>query len=506
MQNPPASTLGRRVEPHDPLYPTLATGFNQRFVGAPRYVQVCATAEQVREAVQAARTHEPPLRITVRSGGHCYEGFVTSGNAGVIIDISPLNRVYQQEGEYCVEAGCALWTVYNTLAREYGVTLPAGSCYSVGAGGHILGGGYGLLAREYGLTVDWLSAVELVRVRADNTVEIIRVGRDSTGEEADIFWGHLGGGGGNFGIVTRYFFQQLPPTPASAFLATMAWDWPATPAERLAFKPVFTAIVEQYGRFFAAHSAPDSPYRQLFALLHLNHYQVGQLTLTVQYTGMQTELVDHFLAEMAAAGGEPVAQRVMSGPYPPVPHTESGRRMPWLEATQTLNGSGANQRGKYKSAYMRKPFPARQLEVLWHYLGELPCPTSQALVQVDSYGGVVNQVAPAATAVPQRSSILKLQYQLYWPDAAQDTECLTWLWELYEAMYGPHGPSPDDVLDGCYVNYPDVDLANWQYLYYKDNYARLQRSKRAADPLNVFHHAQAIELPAASGVKARQAL
>ena len=62
-------------------------------------------------------------------------------------------------------------------------------------------------------------------------------------------------------------------------------------------------------------------------------------------------------------------------------------------------------------------------------------------------------------------------------------------------MYGPQGPWPDDVFDGCYVNYPDSDLVDWQYLYYKESYPRLQKAKREWDPCNVFHHHQSVELP-----------
>jgi FAD/FMN-containing dehydrogenase len=85
-------------------------------------------------------------RVTVRGGGHCYEGFVTDPPYGAIVDLSPMHGVYRDDtmgGAFCVEGGATLWNVYTALYKEYGVTIPGGSCYSVGAGGHIVGGGYG---------------------------------------------------------------------------------------------------------------------------------------------------------------------------------------------------------------------------------------------------------------------------------------------------------------------------------------------------------------------------
>ena len=65
-------------------------------------------------------------------------------------------------GWYFIDGGATLWNVYRRFFVEHGVTLPGGSCATVGAGGHITGGGYGLLSRLHGLTVDWLSAVDVV--------------------------------------------------------------------------------------------------------------------------------------------------------------------------------------------------------------------------------------------------------------------------------------------------------------------------------------------------------
>jgi FAD/FMN-containing dehydrogenase len=61
-------------------------------------------------------------------------------------------------------------------------------------------------------------------------------------------------------------------------------------------------------------------------------------------------------------------------------------------------------------------------------------------------------------------------------------------------MYGPRGPHPDGTMDGCYVNYPDMDLKDWEHLYYLENYPRLQNVKAEWDPHNIFHHGQSVRV------------
>jgi len=80
------------VPPDDPRYQTLIRGFNLRWVGAPAFIQVCNDTPDVVSTVQNAVDHG--LRITVRSGGHCYENFAVGNDGGVIVDMAPMNRVY----------------------------------------------------------------------------------------------------------------------------------------------------------------------------------------------------------------------------------------------------------------------------------------------------------------------------------------------------------------------------------------------------------------------------
>lgn len=484
---------GSRVSKTDPRYPTLVQGFNPRWIASPDHVQVCGDTKQVVKAVEEARRQGQ--RITVRSGGHCYEDFVCENEGGVLIDLSPMNGVYREGSSnlYCVEGGATLWNVYNALYREFGLTLPGGSCYSVGAGGHFTGGGYGLLSRMHGLTADYLAAVELVRVNDQAKAEVVKVRLDSEDTfEKNVAWAHTGGGGGNFGIVTRFWFEDPPPAPEVVLLSSLAWNWSELNEES------FAGLVERFGEFFAEHSEPDSEFAPLFALLHLtqNYPPGGQISLTTQFAGDDLALLEEFESSIKNELPEPATQRAPTGHHAIASPTGTVRTLPWLFATQQLDGATPNQRGKYKSAYMNEPFPAAQIKTMWEFLGEKPNKEAvQALLQVDSYGCQVNAVTPDKTAVAQRSSVMKLQYQTYWHEPSKDTGNLEWIRDFYGEMYGPQGPYPDGTMDGCFVNYPDVDLEDWQYLYYKDNYERLQKAKKECDPLDVFHHQQSIELP-----------
>jgi hypothetical protein len=210
-----------------------------------------------------------------------------------------------------------------------------------------------------------------------------------------------------------------------------------------------------------------------------------------------------------------------------LPASDAAQHVTYLEALQTLNGSGPNQFGKYKSAYMKKPFPADQTEAIYRWLNTTPpglpaADMSQSLLQVDSYGGAVNRRSAESTAVPQRSSILKLQYQTYWINASKPGEShlqpysdqaaahLQWLNGFYRDVYAEYGGTPDPArdrtgtVDGAYYNYPDIDLGSHErgdadqalWLYFLENLRRNPRNlvkvKQRWDPENYFHHAQSI--------------
>ncbi|MEV4627340.1 FAD-binding protein [Micromonospora sp. NPDC049523] len=509
------------VRPADPRYPELVTGNNQRWVARPAYVVLPTSTAQVVAAVQAAV--DAGRRISVRSGGHCYEDFVYHRDAQVIVDLSELRDIHYERryGAFSVAPGATLLEVYRTLLRRWGVTIPGGSCYSVGAGGHIVGGGYGFLSRRHGLTVDHLYGVEVVVVDAAGRARSVVATRDDT--DNDLWWAHTGGGGGNFGIVTRYLLRSpgasgtspesaLPRPPSTVLLRATGLDWAGLDEER------FVRLVANYGRWHEANSAPDSPATALSAVLALNHRAAGGNALLAQVDGDARDaagLLDGFFAAVldgvldgAARTGEPTTPLGHLGPMPALAQP---RHWPWLHATAYL---GTNtpaltdplQRGAHKAAYLRRSLPAGASRVLFRQLTMAGPANPRAGAVLFSHGGRVNAVAPAATAVAQRDSVLKLLVQSFWSEAADDEPQLGWVRDTYRQLFADTGgvPVPNELTDGCYINYPDGDLGDerwngsgvgWQTLYYKDNYRRLQQVKARWDPTDVFRHAQSVRLP-----------
>ncbi len=514
---------GETILPGDARFPALSRGFNQRWIADPDYVRMLSSTDDTVSALQEVLDNpedDESRRVTVRSGGHCYEDFVCGTDVKAIFDISPMHGVYWDDevGAYCVEAGATNWHVYSHLYPATGKTLPGGSCYSVGIGGHIPGGGFGLLSRHHGLTVDYLYGVEVVVADHNRMARRVRATVDDHDpHHRDLVWAHAGGGGGNFGILTKLWFRDLPEPPKFVLLCGRSWKW-----DDFTDKAEFRALLDAYAEYFRDHQDPSHAGGRLFGLLKLNHKSNGEIALTAQVDCEDPDDEhDHgkvAMAEFLAKVDDAITPASMeqqrgTGDHPAVKGAKTPRVMPWLTATQTLNSSGENSRGKYKSAHIRKPFTDTQIDAMWAYLTNANeewegYTNPRAVIQIDSYGSKINEVASTATAVPQRDSILKMQYQVYWTtgDPEEDAH-IAWIKDVYSATFADTNGVPvadGDNTDGCYINYPDGDLNDhkavtpkeeWPYLYYKGAYPRLQEVKRHWDPHNMFRHHQSVRPP-----------
>jgi FAD binding domain-containing protein/berberine-like enzyme len=498
----PSESQSNRLSPDDPRYlGTMEKRFNKRFRGSPRYIELVSSTDQVVSAVEDAVRER--RRVVVTSGGHCLEGFVSDPDVGVIVDVSPMKRVYYDEnmGAVAVEAGATVGETFRALYEMWGVVLPLGQHPDIGMGGHVAGGAFGFLCRQLGLTADYLYAVEVVTVNELGRARSVVATREDSDPNRELWWANTGGGGGNFGIVTRYWFRSpgasgshpaalLPPAPERIATFKAVFDWSDID------QPSFLRLLRNHGLWCERNSHTDSPNASLWTLLEIHRKQFGSIIVrgvSTEGSAAQGQWDDHLSSITEGA---------------PSPRTGDVARMSWLEfALDPIPDLFASPAGgvsvKVKDALLKRRLSDLQIGVAYDYLTRTDHDAMGGMLGLASYGGRINAVAPDATASAQRDAILDIACTAGWVDLREEAQNLAWVRGFYRDLFQESGgvPVPGDAYDGSFINHPDVDLADpalntsgvpWHTLYYKANYPRLQRVKAQWDPRNVFRHALSI--------------
>ena len=184
----------------------------------------------------------------------------------------------------------------------------------------------------------------------------------------------------------------------------------------------------------------------------------------------------------------------------------------WLDANVRGGGGGGGAggevRSKYKSCYMKQGFSSAEAACLYKHLTRtMPgVDLTRSTVSADSYGGAINKKDLInTTSIPQRASIMKLQFLTYWNRPEDDQAHMQWIRDLFCELYSGPDANPkyketpywNDRYEGCYINYPDRDMVAypfWQELYYGETglVPALKATKQKYDPNNIFHHAMSI--------------
>jgi hypothetical protein len=496
-----------RIGPDDPRYlAVVEKRFNKRFLASPDYVRLVGSTEQVAAAVEEAVREG--RRLAVTSGGHCLEGFVSNPEVRAILDISPMKRIdYDAErGAVAVEAGATVGETFRTLFERWGVLVPLGEYPGIGMGGHVAGGAFGFLCRQHGLAADHLYAVEVVTVDEAGRASSVVATRETSDPNRDLWWAHTGGGAGNFGVVTRYWFRSpgasgedparlLPRAPESITTFKAEWDWSDID------RPSFLRLLRNHGIWSEQNSDADSPNASLWTLLLLHRKQLGKIVIRGVSTATPADTaagrqVDDYLAALSEGIGAPKGLELA--------------RMSWLEfALNPFPDLFAAPPGgvsvKVKDALIKKRFTDDQVGVAYDYLTRTDHDVMGGMLGFATYGGRINTVPPDATASAQRGSIFDIACSTGWLDPKEEAENLAWVRAFYRDLFAESGgvPVPGERYDGAFINHPDTDLADpalntsgvpWHTLYYQTGYPRLQRIKARWDPRDVFRHALSIRV------------
>ena len=438
------------------------------------------------------------------SGGHCLEGFVSDPDVRAIIDVSPVKRIYYdaQRRAIAVEAGATVGETFRTLFEKWGVVIPLGEYPEIGMGGHVPGGVFGFLCRQLGLAADYLYAVEVVTVDDRGRARTVVATSKSSDPNRQLWWAHTGGGAGNFGVVTTFWFRApgasgedpatlLPRAPESITTFRAEWDWSDIDQSS------FLRLLRNHGSWSEKNSDVDSPNASLWTLLIVHRKQLGKIIirgLSTAGTGAERQ-IDDYIAALSEGITAPKGREIAT--------------MSWLEfALNPFPDLFATPPGgvsaKVKDALLRKRLTDRQIAVAYDYMTRTDHDVMGGVIGFATYGGRINAVAPDATASAQRGSIFDMACNTGWVDPQDAEKNLAWVRAFYRDLFAESGgvPAPGDAYEGGFINHPDADLADpalntsgvpWHTLYYKENYPRLQKIKARWDPRNVFRHALSIK-------------
>ncbi len=391
---------------------------------------------------------------------------------------------------------------FRALFETWGVVDPARRVSGIGMGGHVVGGAFGFLCRQLGLAADYLYAVEVVTVDEGGRARSVVATRESSDPNRDLWWAHTGGGGGNFGVVTRYWFRS--PGASGDDPATLLPRAPdrSPPSRRSGAgatspEPSFLRLLTNHGIWCERNSGADSPNASLWTLLELPSPAVRQ---------DHRPRREHRRPRGRAADGRPPGGAERRGRRP---RAKELARMSWLEfALNPFPDLFAMPPGgvsaKVKDALLKRRFTDRQIGVAYDYLTRTDHDVMGGMLGLATYGGRINTVAPDATASAQREldSRHRLQHWLA-RSAGRSEEPERGCGSSIGSCSRTPGAFPFRATRTTARSsiIPDTDLADpalntsgvpWHTLYYQANYPRLQRIKARYDPRNVFRHALSI--------------
>jgi FAD/FMN-containing dehydrogenase len=469
---PPWSRLqeqlhGRLVLPAASSYLTDLRLYDPRFDGVrPAAIAFCADPTDVQRSIAFARAHRVPF--TARAGGHSYAGYSTG--SGLVIDVTTMNRIAAGPGTATVGAGARLIDVYSALNGQ-GVSIPGGSCPTVGIAGLALGGGIGVVGRKHGLTCDAVSDVTVVT--ADS-----RVVHASATENPDLFWACRGGGGGNFGIVTGFGFRTFPVGDVALF--TLRFPWAAA-----------SAVLSAWMHWI--DGAPDELWSNSILATGGNGASPS-ISVGGIWTGPQSEVAPMIARLVGQTGATPTTNFLETIPLAHAMYVEAGCAQLSQSACHlpSENPQGQLPRGPSvaASAFVDRPLTDAGVAAVVGGIERRGAAYKSGAIAFDSYGGAINRIPAAATAFVHRNSLCCAQYSVSFPTGASAAEIAAhraWL-EQYGQALMPF------VSGAAYQNYIDPTLSDWARAYYGANLARLQQVKRQWDSDDAFRFAQSIPL------------
>ena len=435
-----AQLAGAVIGPGDPGYEAGRRVFLPSVDRRPAAIVQPADAGDVAYAVALAR--DAGLELAVRGGGHSNAGYGTT-EGGIVLDLAGLRGLVIDAGGRVAHAAGGLTSGEVTgAAAPHGLAVGFGDTPSVGIGGLTLGGGMGYLVRKHGLTIDHLLGAEVVT--ADGRVLEVDAEHDP-----DLFWA-IRGGGGNFGVVTRFDYRLHPVDVVTGGMLAL----PATPTTVAGLVAEAEAAPEELSLIANVLPAPPLPF--------VPPELVGRpLVLAVLVHAGRLEDGERAVAPFRALA-HPVADFVRPMPFPEVFPAEA-QAAPPRSVVRTFFSDVLDE------------------EAAGELLDRLQASTAQlSAAQIRVLGGAVGRVSSEATAYAHRQRRLMVNVAAVYASSDEDHIHQEWVEDTAAALRRGEA--------AAYANFlGDEGAERVRAAYPGSTWDRLARVKRRYDPENVFH-------------------
>lgn len=430
-----SSALGGKVLlPGSPQFGSAKQVFNTNYNGfTPAAIVTPTSAADVQKAMAFAAANN--LKVAPRSGGHSYIGASTA-NGAMVFDLRQLPGEVNYDaatGQITVTPATTLYAMHQALAAA-GRGIPTGTCPSVGAAGHALGGGLGAQSRHAGLLCDQLTSASVVLPGGQAVTA-------SAASNPDLFWALRGGGGGNFGVTTSLTFATFPTSdvdvvnlnfpPQSFAQVLLGWQGWLRTADR-------------------------------------NSWALADATVDAMGTHCR------IMATCPAGSGASVANAITSavGLQPSGTETHTFNYMDLVRylAVGNLNPAPLGYVGGSDVFTTLTPAAAQGIASA---VDAFPRSAGRMLAIMHALDGALATVAPGATAFPWRRQASLVQWYVETGDPAAATN---WLSTAHQAV------QPYSV--GGYVNYIEANQPPSRY--FGPNLSRLSAVRQKYDPGRVM--------------------
>lgn len=426
---------GKVLLPDSPQFAGAKQVFNTNYNGStPAAVVTPTSAADVQKAMAFAAAHK--LKVAPRSGGHSYTGASTA-NGTMVLDLRQLPGDANYDaatGQVTVTPATSLYTMHRTLAAV-GRGVPTGTCPSVGAAGHALGGGMGAQSRHAGLLCDQLTSASVVLPSGQAVTA-------STASNPDLFWALRGGGGGNFGVTTSLTFATFPTKDVDAV--------------NLNFPPQSFAQVLVGWQNWLRTADPNS-----WALADA----------TVDAMGVHCRILATCPAGSGNSAAAAITQAVGIQPSGVETHTFNYMDLVNYLAVGNLNPQPLGYVG---GSDVFPTVNAAVAQGIAAAVNAFPRNAGRMLAIMHALDGALATVAPAATAFPWRRQSALVQW--YVETSGDPAAATNWLASAHQAV--------QQYSVGGYVNYLEANQSPARY--FGPNLSRLSAVRQKYDPGRVM--------------------